>query len=70
MEFVHLSSTVGIKTISEDAKKGIFEGDLDEGELEIGQVAAAIKEVKPASEILQNIWTEYLHLKNELCAKG
>src|SRR5690349_14993745 len=38
------------------SKKGMFEGDLDEGELEIGQVAAAIKSVKPAAGILHEIW--------------
>lgn len=49
------------------AKKGMFEGDLDEGELEIGQVAAAIREVKPAAEILNEIWNEYQALKKNLC---
>jgi enoyl-[acyl-carrier protein] reductase II len=48
------------------AKKGMFEGDLDEGELEIGQVAAAIREVKPAAEILNEIWNEYQALKKSL----
>jgi enoyl-[acyl-carrier protein] reductase II len=41
------------------AKKGMFEGDLDEGELEIGQVSAIIKEVLPASEIVRQIWEEF-----------
>ena len=41
------------------AKKGMFEGNLDEGELEIGQVSALIKEILPASEILKNIWNEF-----------
>ncbi|MBX2944556.1 MAG: nitronate monooxygenase [Cyclobacteriaceae bacterium] len=49
------------------AKKGMFEGDLDEGELEIGQVAAAIHDVKPAAEILHEIWNEYKVLKQQLC---
>lgn len=49
------------------AKKGMFEGDLDEGELEIGQVAAAIRDVKPAAEILLEIWNEYNALKQQLC---
>jgi enoyl-[acyl-carrier protein] reductase II len=48
------------------AKKGIFEGDLIEGELEIGQVAAAITQVLPASEILQEIWRDYLKEKDLL----
>lgn len=49
------------------SKKGIFEGDLDEGELEIGQVSAAIKDVKPAAEIVREIWKEYNDSKNKLC---
>ena len=49
------------------AKKGMFEGDLDEGELEIGQVSAAIRDIKPAAEILQEMWTEYLECKKNLC---
>lgn len=49
------------------SKKGIFEGDLEEGELEIGQVAAAIKVVKPAADIVMEMWEEYLELKNKLC---
>lgn len=41
------------------AKKGMFEGDLTEGELEIGQVAGLIHEIKPAAEIVQEIITEF-----------
>lgn len=41
------------------AKKGMFEGDLDEGELEIGQVSAALKEVLPAAEIVRRVMDEY-----------
>jgi len=48
------------------AKQGIFEGDLDEGELEIGQAASYVKGVKPASEILMEIWEEYLAAKKSL----
>lgn len=48
------------------AKKGIFEGDLVEGELEIGQVAASVKEIKPAAVIVQEIWKEYLEAKEKL----
>lgn len=48
------------------ARKGIFEGNLEEGELEIGQVSAMISEVKPAAEILQNIWQEYQDAKKQL----
>lgn len=50
------------------AKKGMFEGDLTEGELEIGQVAAAIHELLPAAEILKTIWKEYLSLRTQFCA--
>ena len=49
------------------AKKGIFEGDLDEGELEIGQVAAVIRDIKPAAEILREMWEEYVKVKREMC---
>ncbi|MGB4843642.1 MAG: nitronate monooxygenase [Ferruginibacter sp.] len=41
------------------AKKGMFEGNLDEGELEIGQVSAIIKNIQPAAEILKEIYTSY-----------
>jgi len=41
------------------AKKGMFEGDLNEGELEIGQISSAIKEIKPAVDIVQEITTEF-----------
>jgi enoyl-[acyl-carrier protein] reductase II len=44
------------------AKKGMFEGDMEEGELEIGQVSALIKEIKPAAEIVREIWEEYVSL--------
>lgn len=49
------------------AKKGIFEGDLDEGELEIGQVAASIKVIKPAGDIVKEMWTEYGEIKRRIC---
>jgi len=41
------------------AKKGMFEGDLIEGELEIGQIAALIEDIKPAGEIIKEIVSEY-----------
>ena len=44
---------------SSRAKKGMFEGDLEEGELEIGEVSAAIKNIQPAAEILSEIWQEF-----------
>ncbi len=48
------------------AKKGMFEGDLENGELEIGQIAALIKEIKPAKEIIDEIMNEYHLAKNEI----
>jgi enoyl-[acyl-carrier protein] reductase II len=50
------------------AKKGIFEGDLNEGELEVGQISAAIKEIKPAAQILKEVWEEYLVLRKNFCS--
>ena len=50
------------------AKLGIFEGNLDEGELEIGQVSSSIKKIQPASEILSEIWKEYEALKKTMCS--
>lgn len=47
------------------AKKGMFEGDMTEGELEIGQVSALVKEIKPAAQILKEMVEEY-----ENCLKG
>jgi enoyl-[acyl-carrier protein] reductase II len=41
------------------AKKGMLEGNLDEGELEIGQVSALLKEILPAEKIVQTIWQEF-----------
>jgi len=41
------------------AKKGMFEGDMNEGELEIGQVSALIRKIKPAAEIVKEIWDEF-----------
>ncbi len=41
------------------AKKGMFEGDMEEGELEIGQVSSLIKEIKPAAEIVKEIWNNF-----------
>jgi enoyl-[acyl-carrier protein] reductase II len=48
------------------AKKGMFEGDLLEGELEIGQVSAMLDRVESAEDILQAIWQEFLAEKNRL----
>lgn len=47
------------------AKKGMFEGDLVEGELEIGQVAGLIDEIMPAAEVVNEIISEYREALNE-----
>ena len=49
------------------AKKGMFEGDLVQGELEIGQVSALIKEIKPAADIVQEIWEGFLDARRKIC---
>lgn len=41
------------------AKKGMYEGDLENGELEIGQVSALLKGILPASVIVENLWNEF-----------
>ena len=41
------------------AKKGMFEGNLQDGELEIGQVSAVIKTIQPAADIVKEIWNEF-----------
>lgn len=41
------------------SKRGIFEGDLENGELEIGQIASAIKEVKPVAQIMHELITDF-----------
>jgi enoyl-[acyl-carrier protein] reductase II len=49
------------------AKKGMFEGDMEEGELEIGQVSSMIHSIKPAAEIVQEIWNDFKQqLKNPI----
>ncbi len=49
------------------AKLGMFEGDLDDGELEIGQVAAGFEKIEPAAEIIDQMWNEYQQLKSAVC---
>ena len=49
------------------AKKGMFEGDLDDGELEIGQVAALIHTLQPAAEIVKEMWDEFNELRKQMC---
>jgi enoyl-[acyl-carrier protein] reductase II len=45
------------------AKKGMFEGDLENGELEIGQIAGIIHQIKPAKEVLDEIINEFKEVK-------
>ena len=49
------------------AKRGMFEGDLEEGELEIGQVSAMLNKILPAAEIVKEIMDEYQEAKDALC---
>lgn len=49
------------------SKLGIFEGNLDDGELEIGQVSATLTKIQPAKDILTEIWNDYNRLKESLC---
>ncbi len=46
------------------AKKGMFEGDLDEGELEIGQSSALIDDILPAKKIVEGLWKEFNEASN------
>ena len=46
------------------AKKGMFEGDMSNGELEIGQISSIIKDIKPAKEIVDAIWNEFVETYN------
>ena len=48
------------------AKKGMFEGDLDEGELEIGQISGLIDTILPAEKIMQEILSEYKQARTEI----
>ncbi len=50
------------------AKKGMFEGDMIEGELEIGQVSANFDELKSAADIVEELWSEFLREKAKLAA--
>jgi enoyl-[acyl-carrier protein] reductase II len=48
------------------AKLGMFEGNLVDGELEVGQVGAMIKDIIPAGELTQQIWQEFVNLGYKL----
>ncbi|MDB2363726.1 nitronate monooxygenase, partial [Flavobacteriales bacterium] len=51
------------------AKKGMFEGDLIEGELEIGQISGLINEIKPAADVVAEIIKEFEQARQELIEK-
>ncbi len=48
------------------AKRGMFEGDLEEGELEIGQIAGLIHDIKPVAEIVKDILEEFQQAKTSV----
>ncbi len=48
------------------AKRGMFEGDLDDGELEIGQIAGLIHDIKPVAEIVSEILAEFEAAKKDV----
>ena len=50
------------------SKRGIFEGDLENGELEIGQIVSAIKEVQPVSTIMKNLIAEFTATQSHIAA--
>jgi enoyl-[acyl-carrier protein] reductase II len=52
------------------AKRGMFEGDLVEGELEIGQIAGLIHDIKPVEVIIKDIISEFEVAKTELNSIG
>ncbi len=50
------------------SKLGIFQGNLDEGELEIGQISSMINRIQPAAQILNEMWDEYQAARKQLCS--
>lgn len=50
------------------AKKGMFEGDMNEGELEIGQISANIRSIIPAGDIVKEIWTSFREEQQRICS--
>ncbi|WP_118974240.1 NAD(P)H-dependent flavin oxidoreductase [Taibaiella koreensis] len=47
------------------AKLGMFEGELEEGELEVGQVSGQINDIKPAAQIVHDLWNEFCATKEQ-----
>jgi enoyl-[acyl-carrier protein] reductase II len=45
------------------AKRGMFEGDLEEGELEIGQISGLIHDIKPVAQIVEDLMREFEEAK-------
>jgi len=52
------------------AKLGMFEGNLEDGELEIGQVSALINDIKPALEVMNEIVNEFTEIKRNFCSEN
>lgn len=52
------------------AKKGMFEGDMVEGELEIGQISAMLDDIIPAGDIVNNMMNEFNTVRKALCDLG
>ena len=48
------------------SKRGIFEGDTEGGEIEIGQIASAVKDIEDVATIMARLKTEYYETKNRL----
>lgn len=48
------------------SKKGIFEGDIEQGELEIGQVSATISEIKSVKKIMNELWIDFIDAKERM----
>lgn len=66
--YANHATVEGLKTLlgRARAKRGMFEGDLEEGELEIGQISGLISDIKPAKQIFDEIWVDYLKTKGFL----
>ena len=45
----------------------MFEGDLQEGELEIGQVSSLINKIMPAAEVVNELWADYNAIHDSFC---
>jgi enoyl-[acyl-carrier protein] reductase II len=48
------------------AKKGMFEGNLEDGELEVGQVSATIQQITPAADIIKEFIDEFRQMQHEV----